>query len=236
MNKKLIVSVWCICMMTIGSIPVMAISDFPSLNQELSSTNEIIDLTNNSSISGIPEVTANEFISLDPELPLAQETAALINDSSLGDYFVTIIGPISKLFTQVELINGSESQMQLIQRNLDRKLLRFSLILRNIPVFVENLSFSVEFIRDVRNRSRFSYITANGTTIYDGNGTYQNLTNISYIRNEIHSVTIENLTGLFVFIRIRLINIRAPFLEKVFQPARFAFVGFCQNITISTTV
>jgi hypothetical protein len=156
-------------------------------------------------------------------------------NQTFGDHFIITLGPVLKIFSNVELTKGSESQMKLIQRYLDRKLLRPLGILRVTPIFVENLSFTVEYKQDVKNGSRYSYITVNGTVIWDENGIYQNITDISYNANKKHTVTVENLTGFFMFFRFRLFNLGAPIPYKIFQPAKFTFIGFCDGITISRT-
>lgn len=185
-------------------------------------------------IGAIPAIGIPEEIDVEPELSDYIEDILESSDETYGDNFTITMGPVSKIFSNVELINGSETQMELINRHLSRKLLRPSAIFRYVPIFVKNLSFTVEYKQDVRDKSRFSYYTINATVIYnETTGEYENLTNISYIYNEIHTVTVENMTGLFIFMRIRLLNLRFPLGRKLFHPARFAFFGFCDKITYS---
>ena len=182
-----------------------------------------------------PVMATPSYTYANSELTQYLEKVLESSNQTFGDNFIITIGPILKIFTNVELINGPESQMKLIQRYLDRKLLRPLGILRVTPIFVENLSFTVEYKQDVKNESRYSYITVNGTMIWDENGNYQNITDISYNANNKHTITVENLTGFFMFWRFRLFNFGAPIPYKFFKPAKFTFIGFCESITISKT-
>ena len=202
MNKKVIGTILCICILILGTIPV--------IGAELKSTPEIKQ-----------------------DFPFVDEAIkSLVENETLGDCFIITGGPVLKLYSNVDLINGSESQMKLIERNLNRRLLRLSAILPFIGIYVSNLTFSVEYTQDIiKKKSRFTYFTVNVSVIYDENGTYQNITNLSIIRNDPHKVTVENFTGLFIFMKARLFKLSAPLGTKLFRPAKFAFAGFCDKIT-----
>ncbi len=184
---------------------------------------------------GLTPVRATPSCSItNSELTQYLEKVIKSSNQTFGDNFIITIGPVLKIFTNVELINGPESQMKLIQRYLDRKLLRPLGILRVIPIYVENLSFMIEYKYEVKNDSRFSYETLNGTITLEESG-YYNFTNISYQINEKHKITVENFTGFFLFWRMRIFNLGGPISMILFQPARFYFIRFCDSITISKT-
>jgi len=182
-------------------------------------------------MSAIPAFGA-ELKSIQQDFPIVDEAlTSLVENNTWGDNFIFTGGPVLKLYSKVNLISGSENQIKLIERNLNRRLLRFSAILPAILIYASNLTFSVEYKIDIpRNISRFTYWTANASVIYNESGT-QNLSNISFIRNDPHKVTVENFTGFFFFTRARLFSLRAPLFTKFFQPAKFAFAGFCDEIT-----
>lgn len=202
MNNKIIGAILCICIITIGAIPAFG-----------------------AELKSIPEI--------EQDFPFVDEAIkSLEENNTFGDCFIITEGPVLKLYSKVDLINGSESQIKVIERNINRRLLRASIILPYVGIFVSNLTFSVEYKQDiVKKKSRFTYFTANASIIYDENGTYQNLTNESFIRNDPHKVTVENFTGFFIFMKARLFALSAPLFMKFFQPARFVFAGFCDKIT-----
>ncbi len=180
----------------------------------------------------IPAMGVPSFLDEYPELKPYVEEFLESYDVNYSENTGIISGPVLKTFTNVELLNGSAGQMNLINRYLSRKLLRPMAILRNVPIFVENLSFTVEFKRNVRNNSRFSYFSINYTVTVDENGMY-NMTDWTSIGNEPHTVTIENMTGFFIFFRVRAFNLLAPLFRKFYWPASFGFVGFYDKITYS---
>lgn len=57
--------------------------------------------------------------------------------------------------------------------------------------------------------------------------------NITLVENicTIHTITIENFTGLFLFMPFKLYNRRAPKGYKFCIPAKFAFAGICEKYT-----
>ena len=165
----------------------------------------------------------------DRSLSLKSDVKKIDIESQMnGKVFFETIGPVSKKYSKVTLIDGSESQMNRIQRHLDRKLFRPLIIFRNVIIPVKNLTFTVEYLRNVENNSRFSYTTLNMTEWEKINDTLENMTIINNIK---HNITVENMTGFFIFHRIRLINLRAPLFRKLFHPAKFTFIGTCEKIT-----
>ncbi len=154
-------------------------------------------------------------------------------DETEKDNIIITLGPISKKVSNVKIISGPETPVKLIQRHLDRKLLRPLAIFRTVPIFVNNLTFEIEYIKNLKNGSRYSYVTVNATVIYNESGEFENLTNLSLMVNKKHTVTVENFTGFFIFMRFRLFDIKAPLFKKFFRPAKFGFLGFCDDITFT---
>lgn len=180
--------------------------------------------------------TPIDNLDLDPEMNEKIENLIDAANITLGDIFFITDGPASKLYSKVELLEGSENQINRINRYLNRKLLRPLIFLRQIPIFVENLSFTLEFKRDVRTRSRYQYFCWNASVKWNKTtGEFEgfNLKSSSHIFNKAHKVNVENLTGFFLFQRSRLYNGNQPIFWKFFWPARITFIGFCKNITYS---
>jgi hypothetical protein len=147
-----------------------------------------------------------------------------------GNYFIYTMGPVSKLFTKVELLYGNEYQIDKIDKNINRKFPRISMFLPYIFVTVDDLDFNYEYLIDVKNGSRFSYGTTWGEAVYN-NSNLINITNESLTINRIHKIQVINFTGIFLFMRMRVRKI--PFLPNTNNwliPARFAFIGCCEDI------
>ena len=203
MNKKIIGAILCVCIFAFGSIPV---------------TGE----------------TPIDKLEIEPELKSYIDQILENNNQTFGDYFFLTNGPVLKIYSNVELLNGNENQIERINRHLSRKLFRPGIILRYIPVIAENLSFTVEYKKDVRAKSRFSYMTASATVIWnETTGEYEGLKDYSYVVNQIHKIKVENMTGFFIFQRMKLFDINAPLFRKILQSAKFWFFGFCDIITYS---
>ena len=180
--------------------------------------------------------TPIDSLDLDPEMSEKIENIIEVANITLGDNFFVTDGPATKLYSKVELLEGSENQMSRINRYLNRKLLRPLIFLRQVPIFVENLSFTVEYNRDLRTRSRFQYFSLNASVNWNKTtGKFEgfDLKSTSHIFNKAHKVYVENLTGLFLFQRSRLYNENQPIFWKFFWPARITLIGFCENITYS---
>jgi hypothetical protein len=184
----------------------------------------------------IPALGVNPINNLDIDQDINKKIDNLFEEANItfGDIFCLTNGPASKIFSKVDLLGGSENQINKINRVLNRKILRPLIFLRQIPIFVENLSFTVEFKRDVRNMSRFTYFTTNTSVKWnETTGEFEgfDLKNFSHILNKAHKVKIENMTGLFIFQRIILFDRNQPIFWKFFHPAKFIFIGFCEKIT-----
>lgn len=200
MNIKIIGVLFCVSIFAFGSIPAIGVTPIDNLD-------------------------------LDPEISEEIENFFEAANITFGDNFFVTNGPASKIYSKVELLEGSENQMNKINRYLNRKFLRPLIFLRQIPIFVENLSFTVEFKSDVKDRSRFSYFTGNASVNWnETTGEFEGIKNFSYIFNKAHKVKVDNMTGFFVFQRIRLFDRHQPFFRKFFQPAKFIFIGFCDKI------
>ena len=182
------------------------------------------------SISAIT-ATPIDNLDLDPEISEKIENLLETANITFGDNFFITNGPVSKTYSKVELLEGKENQINKINRYLNRKFLRPLIFLRQVPVFVENLSFTVEFKSDVKIRSRFEYFTGNASVNWnETTGEFEGIRNFSYIFNKAHKVRVDNMIGFFVFQRIRLFDRHPPLFRKFFQPAKFIFIGFCDKI------
>ena len=169
----------------------------------------------------------NEYVDLDD-----------INET-LNQTVLLTCGPISKVYSKIEIINGSENEVALINKFLKRSIFR-----PIIPmVYVNNLTFSVEYLREPAepefNHSKFSYITLHMNYSNFINHTYNDTENYPYINESInesliinkpHKIIVENFTGVFLFKRTRFIR----FLPKLhfFEPAYFVFGGYCKELDI----
>jgi len=161
-----------------------------------------------------------------------------LNDinETLNQTVLLTLGPINKIYSKIEIINGSESQVSVLNKFLKRSIFR-----PIIPmVYVNNLTFSVEYLKEPAN-SKFNYVTfhmnysdfINFTDDDPENDPDINETvNESMIMNIPHKIIVENFTGIFVFMRLRFIRFwpKLNFLE----PADFVFGGFCEELDIIT--
>ena len=191
---------------------------------------------------------------LDNESDIKQkiiETEEKINflNGDLDPFIYVTSGPVLKKYSKVELLNGSTTEIEKINKNLNRELFRLSAILPYGIVFVtEPLDFTISYESDLRNGSRFSYFSMYGNASYDENGSLINITNTTMVTNTHNKVKIDNFTGIFFFLRAKLYRpftyylrpIFLPFLFTIiyyncakmfFIPARFSFIGTCGNIT-----
>jgi hypothetical protein len=176
--------------------------------------------------------TGNEINPTNPEnkLELFREIKEIADENeTLWDYVVITIGPVAKTISQGELLDGPESQMMKIRSILNRTLLR---IFPALPVAVFGLNFTVYYKRDIGLLgSRLSYETLYAETVYDENGTFINLTNVTFLNNKIHKIKVVNFTGVFIFYRARVWKgLFRRDTHLFFIPARFAFVGVCDNV------
>lgn len=201
MNRKIIGTILCISVLLMSSVPIIGANPISYAKNNDELLQKAIELVDNENVTTIGEL-------------------------------VISTGPVSKVYSEVELLDGDADQMKIIQRNLDKKLFRFSRFLPFIFVPVFNLSFTVEYKLDLENGSKFSYLTLNTTLMADNQtGEIVNSTDHTYCYNTIHKVHVENMTGLFFFNRARLYDKNMPAGQRFFIPAKFIFVGICENIT-----
>lgn len=157
------------------------------------------------------------------------------DNHSFGNYIVITDGPISGLFAKVTIQDGPLLITLLINRNLNRRILRLSALLTKITYPIsKGINFTVDYKRNVRNNSRYSYLTTYFKVLYDENGSVIgfDLENATTIYSEAHKIKVENFRFVFTFKRLQLIWLRAPLGQKIFNPARFSFFGICDNVTI----
>ena len=182
-------------------------------------------------LASIPATGEAQINDLDQEIKSYIEQILDYENQTLGNYFFLTDGPILETYSNVELLNGSESQIEKINQYLNRKMLRPFLFLKVIPVFVENLSFTIDYKKDVRTNSRYSFFSMSATVIWnETSGEIGGIKNFNFKTNKVHKLNVVNMTGIFIFQRFRLYERSAPLFRKLFQPAKFMFIGFCENI------
>ena len=112
------------------------------------------------------------------------------------------------------------------------------------------MNFTVCYDKEVRDGARNSYFSAFINATYDEEENMGEITddNFTIVYNKIHKVKVENFTGVFFFARTKLFRpplyyakpIFLPMLfsiiyykcsKTLFIPARFSFIGSCDNIT-----
>lgn len=182
-------------------------------------------------ISVIPAI-GNEIYQTNSEnnLELFKKIKEIADENvTFSNYIFITIGPLGKTISQVELLDGPDSQVTRIRSILNRVLLR---IFPALPVMVNGLNFTVYYKKDIGLGSRYSYASVYAEPVFDENGTFINLTNETILDNKIHKIKVENFTGLFLFYRTRFWKglLRSD-THLFFIPARFAFAGMCDNVT-----
>lgn len=183
----------------------------------------------------IPAMGFPSELYVDSEVkPYIEEIFETYNET-YGDYFVLTYGPVSKTYADIELTEGSQTQINLINKYLDRKLLRPFLLFRTVVIFVNNLSYTVEYKKDLDNSSKYSYFTVNATVKYNESGDVENVTNVSGIMNKKHAIYTQDMIGFFIFWKFKLYDFKAPRFNRLFCPARFSLLGFSNKIIISET-
>jgi len=163
---------------------------------------------------------------------LEKLTKDLDENFTLPPNFFTTVGPVSKMYSHVKILNGSQIQTKMIQRHLDRKLLKLGMFLPTVVLLVTEMDFEVSYSKTpLLNTSRFSYSTLNATAVLQ-NGTLVNVTNITKTYNIMHKVRVENLTGFFIFERAKFFRLFGMLTRHLFfAPATFSFIGYCNNVT-----
>ena len=159
------------------------------------------------------------LVDAQPQLTTSSELTSKTQDP------VTLIssaGPVSRLVTTIQFTNGSQDQIQQLTRIINSRILHFILPLKVFSV--EHLDFTITYKLPVLSRkSSFSYYTS--VTDYQ-NGTVFNSTSLI---NQVHSITVKNFGGVFLFTRAMPIK---PVKHTV---AKFQLIGACEDITIVTT-
>lgn len=171
-------------------------------------------------------------------------------DEDLDSHVYLTSGPASGKYSEVKLLNGSVEEIESIEKHLNGGLLRSSMFLPYVMVFITTpMNFTVSYLENVRKGARNSYFTYLANATYDDEGNMDEIDkeNETMITNEIHKFKVENFTGVFIFARAKLFRlptyyIRPIFLPALFSiiyykcaksffiPARFSFIGTCDNL------
>ena len=139
--------------------------------------------------------------------------------TSDGYIMFSTAGPIAKRFTTITFENGSQDDIEIIQRTIDRKVLQLVLPIQVVPV--DHLDFSITYERTILlPRSAKAYYTSVG---YYENGTIFNSTTII---NQKHTIVVEDFAGYFLFSKSH------PFRIGKDTQAKFMFVGSCEHILV----
>lgn len=158
-------------------------------------------------------------------------------------YLAATYGPAwAKLFTKIEIINGDSEQINQIEALLTKHSLGED---EDPYVSVEKLTFKVTYKLPTTIFSRFLYYSINTKISFSEFLDFQNISSFQdfkeFVNNSIetlknstdmtksrrHSFTYENFTGFFYLVKPRMFRILPP---KLFIPAKFAFVGVCENL------
>lgn len=214
-------------------------SDDKEFSDETYNTNLIIHIENVGIRNGVTP-TARERIKIKQELESVDDISETIEISenngnySMGNYSILTVGPVLKLFSDIDLQDGPPLTMLLINRNLKRRILRLSAILSIMIYTVSELDFTVHYLKDVKNNTRYSYFTDYSEVVYDENGIFVGYKNSTQIFSKTHKIKVENFTGSFAFKRFRFfVPFLAPWGQKIINPARFLFWGHCDKLEIS---
>jgi len=136
----------------------------------------------------------------------------------------------AKRSADIQLTAGNETEIAKIEKILGRKLIG-SWIIPALRVKVTGLDFTVSYENDVGKRSRLAYFTEYGKANFNADGKFTNLTEVVENINTAHKITVTGFSGYFVPLRAQLFKIFPMFQKhRLFTPAEFMFVGFCENI------
>jgi len=161
-----------------------------------------------------------------------EEQSFILKNSDINEsqnitfnYSFFTFGPAYKI-SKVTFHEGPEKQINKINKFLNRWRLNplipiVFLLFKNFPNDLElcNASFTVTYDENVKNSSRYSYLTAYGKMLND---TDVPLNETIFYFNEPHSITVEGFNGFFMFIRTEI---------ALLKPAQFMLVGGCSKIT-----
>jgi len=140
--------------------------------------------------------------------PLTNETFKLIQ----------IFGPINPTYSDIKIIDGPSSKVERINNMYNSFVTR--LILPIAFIYAENITLEVRFKKvPLFDNSKFSFISFWGDYV---NGSMENIT---YYFNEIHTVTISNLSGFFLITKARPLR---------FTPSYFWIVGEYEKVSVFT--
>ena len=127
-----------------------------------------------------------------------------------------ILGPITSIYTEIELIEGSESDINRIKWMFERIIPRFVIPLAFL--FIENLTFKIRYkLEPLIDNGRFFYMTVWGDIVND------TWVNENFIFNTIHTVTVTNFSGIFFRLRTKPIRL---------LPSYFLFAGEYEDINV----
>ena len=180
-----------------------------------------------------PVFESDELLNFNDSLKIINKIDNFVNENqTLKKYAFVTVGPVLKIYTDVDILDGPALKVIRIKRNLNRRLIRSSIILPVLLIRVKSLDFTVYYKKDLKNNSRFSYATLFGEAVYDEEGNYLNMINETYYNNKINKISVENFSGLFIFFRIRVFRL-IPFIHnhRFLTTAQFCFTGFCDNVT-----
>ena len=181
----------------------------------------------------IPVQAENDALDLKKDLKIIEKIDSFVNENATqAKYAIATIGPVSKKYSNVNLLDGPTLKVIQINRNLNKRLIRSSIVLPVLLIKAKGLSFTLTYKQDLKNNSKFSYATLFGEAIYDEEGNYVDMTNETYLYNKINKVSVENFTGYFIFFRTRVFRF-SPLTSshRLMYPAQFIFTGFCDNVT-----
>jgi hypothetical protein len=147
------------------------------------------------------------------------------DDPLSGEYSFFTWGSINNQYVELGSLEGNETIVSLIMNCWDKKPPAIAKFLPGFPILVmDSISFTVNYrkdlAREVRNRNWY-------TTLSKINETGENET---YFLNEKHNVKVTNFTGMFIYIRPKLVRGVLPRPINLLWPARFIFSGYADNV------
>jgi len=117
-------------------------------------------------------------------------------------------GPFREWITEIDLIDGSPSEIERINKILNRPKFRLSPF---AIVKVTNLDFSVTY---KKNMLFIFPVLAYSTAVLSAEENH-------YVHNDAHTVTVNDLEGYFLLMK-----------TLPLRPAHFTFIGFYNELTI----
>jgi hypothetical protein len=177
----------------------------------------------------IPE----DLVSENTRSYLLEKVEDMADDNfTLPPEFVFTFGPVKKRITEFTVLDGPEDKTAKIEKLMNRRFVLFSRLLPFYMVTVIGMNFTMEYKKDVRNGSRLTYASINCSIIFNESGDPVNVSNLSYIRNDVHKIKVENFSGVFLFTRARLFRgFLTTSAHLFFIPARGIFTGYCDKVT-----